>query len=40
MDSVCAQVDGAAGVDEVVEADATLGGKVPDAGVGVGAVVR
>ena len=40
MDGVGAQVDGVSGVDEVVEADAALGGKVPDAGIGVGTVVR
>jgi hypothetical protein len=40
MDAVGAQVDGVAGVDEVVEADAALGGEVPDAGIGVGTVVR
>ena len=37
--AVGAEVDGAAGVDEVVDTNAALGGKVPNAGVGVGAVV-
>ncbi len=39
MDAVGAEVDGAAGAEEVVEADAALGGEVEDAGVGVFAVV-
>ncbi len=37
VNSVGAEVDGAARVDEVVDADAALGGEVPDTGVGVGA---
>ena len=40
MDGVGAEVNGAAGVDEVAEADATLRSEVPDTGVGIGAVVR
>lgn len=39
MDGIGSEVYGAAGSDEVVDADAALGGKVPDAGVGVGAVI-
>ena len=39
MDALGAEVDGAARVDEVVDANASLRGEVPDAGVGVGAVV-
>ena len=39
VNAVGAEVDGAAGVDEVVDADAALRGEVEDAGVGVGAVV-
>ncbi len=39
MDGVGAEVDGAAGAEEVVDTDAALRGEVPDAGVGVGAVV-
>ena len=39
MDGVGAEVDGAAGTEEVVDAYAALRGEVPDAGVGVGAVV-
>jgi hypothetical protein len=39
VDGVGADVDGAAGGEEVVGADAELGGEVPDAGVVVGAVV-
>ncbi len=39
MDGVGSEVDRAAGTDEVVEAHPSLRGEVPDAGVGVGAVV-
>ena len=39
VDAVGAEVDGAAGTDEVVDADAALWSEVEDAGVGVGAVV-
>src|SRR5271163_2554579 len=39
VDGVGAEVDGAAGAEEVVDTDASLGGEVKDAGVGVGAVV-
>ena len=39
MDGVSAEVDRALGCKEVVQADAALGGEVPDAGVGAGAVV-
>ncbi len=39
MDGVGAEVDGVPGTDEVVNADTALRGEVPDAGVGVGAVV-
>ena len=39
MDGVRAEIDGAVGMDEVMGANAELWGKVPDAGVGVGAVV-
>lgn len=39
VDAVGAEVDGAARAEEVVEADAALGGKVPDAGIGVLAVI-
>ena len=40
VDGVGAEIDGALGRDEVVEANAALRGEVPDAGVGVGAIVR
>jgi hypothetical protein len=39
VDSVSAEVDGAAGAEEVVNTDAALRGEVPDAGVSVGTVV-
>ncbi|MCU1250946.1 MAG: hypothetical protein JWQ49_3975 [Edaphobacter sp.] len=39
VDAVGAEVDGAAGTNEVVDADAALGREVPDAGVCVGAVI-
>jgi hypothetical protein len=39
VDAVGAEVDGTVRVDKVVDADASLGGEVEDAGVGVGAVV-
>jgi len=39
VDAVGAEVDGAAGMDEVVDSNAALRGEVEDAGVGVGAVV-
>jgi hypothetical protein len=39
MDCVSAEVDGAAGTEEVVDANAALRGEVPDAGISVGAVV-
>jgi hypothetical protein len=39
VDAVSAEVDGAAGAEEVVEADAALRGEVEDAGIGVFAIV-
>src|SRR6266481_294255 len=39
MDAVGAEVDGASGTNEVVDANAALWSEVEDAGVGVGAVV-
>ncbi len=39
VDAVGAEVDGATGTEEVMDSDAALRGEIPDAGVGVGAVV-
>ena len=40
MDRVGSEVERAAGAEEVVDSDSELGGEVPDAGVGIGAVVE